>query len=135
MLPGPRSRNHRSRRAFFPDRGLPDVRQTGGGDASVLLLPPNRSERKTMAAYTGAPNLNEHFNQAAFIFTEASARKLLDEVRAGGARNVPDIGALMMDRWNRVITNLMSGFESRMVLDLLSPGPESGFFQALIEGR
>src|SRR5436305_644052 len=43
---------------------------TDGGDGEILLLPPDRSERKSMAAYAGAPNLNEHFAQAAFIFTD-----------------------------------------------------------------
>ncbi|MDE3199231.1 MAG: hypothetical protein KGN84_22970 [Acidobacteriota bacterium] len=106
-----------------------------GGDAEVLLLPPNRSERKTMAAYTGSPNLDEHFTQAAFIFTDTSARNLIREVQAGPARKSPEMGALMGDRWNRIVANLMSGFESRIVLDLLSPGEHAGFFQALISGR
>ena len=107
---------------------------TDGGDAEVLLLPPDRSERKSMAAYTGAPNLSEHFAQAAFIFTESSARGLLERVRASGARNSPDIGALMQERWGRVVTNLVSGFETRLVLDLLTPG-EQGFFEAVIDGK
>src|SRR5215472_9810468 len=32
-----------------------------GGDAEVLLLPPNRAERQSLAAFTGSPNLEEHF--------------------------------------------------------------------------
>ena len=108
---------------------------TDGGDAEVLLLPPNRSERKTMAAYTGTPNLDEHFTQAAFIFTDASARALINEVKSSEARKAPEIGAVMIERWNRVVANLMSGFESRIVLDILSPGPTTGFFQAVIDGK
>jgi len=108
---------------------------TDGGDAEVLLLPPDRSERKTMAAYAGSPNLDEHFQQAAFIFTEQTARALLERVRANGARNAPDVGALMNERWGRVIANLMSGFESRIVLDLLTPGAKGGFFEAVVDGR
>src|ERR1035438_879491 len=30
-----------------------------GGDAEVLLLPPNRAERQSLAAYAGSPNLDE----------------------------------------------------------------------------
>ncbi len=108
---------------------------TDGGDALVLLLPPGRSERKSMAAYTGAPNLNEHFAQAAFIFTESSARGLLDRVRASGARNFPDIGAIMQERWGRVLANLVSGFETRLALDLLTPGEKGGFFEAVVDGK
>ena len=108
---------------------------TDGGDAEVLLLPPNRSERKSMAAYTGAPNLNEHFAQAAFIFTEPSARSLLEQVRTSGARKYPDIAAIMQERWGRVVANLVSGFETRLTLDLLSSGQKGGFFEAVIDGR
>jgi hypothetical protein len=34
-----------------------------------------------------------------------------------------------------VVFNLLAGFESRIVLDLLTPGPRKGFFEALISGR
>jgi hypothetical protein len=108
---------------------------TDGGDAEVMLLPPNRSERKSIAGYTGAPNLSEHFAQAAFIFTEAEARALLEKVRAGDARRTPDIGIVMLDRWRGVVANLMTGFESRIVLDLLTPGNREGFFQAIVQGK
>ena len=112
---------------------------TDGGDGEVLLLPPNRSERKSMASYTGTPNLSEHFSQAAFIFTDSSARALIEQVRSNGTPRAPEIAPIMMDRWSRVVANLISGFESRIVLDLLTP-PESeakkgGFFEAVIEGK
>src|SRR6202050_4405044 len=31
-----------------------------GDDAEVLVLPPNRGERRSLASYTGSPNLDEH---------------------------------------------------------------------------
>ncbi|MDQ1470978.1 MAG: hypothetical protein QOJ99_2458 [Bryobacterales bacterium] len=108
---------------------------TDGGDAEVLLLPPDRSERKSMASYTGTPNLNEHFGQAAFIFTDSTAQSLLEQVRSSGAKKFPDIGAVMVERWSSVVANLLTGFESRVVLDLLTPGVRKGFFEAVIQGR
>lgn len=108
---------------------------TEGGDGEILLLPPGQSERKSMAAYTGAPNLNEHFAQAAFFFTETGARSLLETVRGSGARRTPDIGAIMVERWGRVVANIMSSFESRIVLDLLTPGSGAGYFEAVIHGK
>jgi hypothetical protein len=33
-----------------------------GGDAEVLVLPPNRGERRSLASYTGSPNLDEHLD-------------------------------------------------------------------------
>lgn len=108
---------------------------TDGGDAEVLLLPPDRSERRSMAAYTGAPNLNEHFTQAAFIFTDSTAQSLLEQIGSAGAKKVPDLGAVMSERWGSVVANLLVGFESRIVLDLLTPGTRRGFFEAVIQGN
>jgi hypothetical protein len=108
-----------------------------GGDAEVLLLPPNRAERKSLAAYTGSPNLDEHFTNAVFLFTEAKARGLAEQIRAKGeARNSPEAGAVLADQWNPVVANLAGSFESRMVLDLLSVGiEEQGFFESFIQGK
>ena len=52
-----------------------------GGDAEVLMLPPDRAERHSLAAHTGAPNLDEHFKTAIFLFTDAGVRKLLQRGR------------------------------------------------------
>ena len=38
------------------------------GDAELLLLPPNKSERRSLASYTGSPNLDEHFSAAVLLF-------------------------------------------------------------------
>ncbi len=35
-----------------------------GGDAELLLMPPVRSERLSLATFTNSPNLNEHFKEA-----------------------------------------------------------------------
>jgi hypothetical protein len=106
-----------------------------GGDAELILLPPDRAERKSLASYTGSPNLDEHFRTAIFLFTEPRARALLDHVRAAGAKKLPDIGALMAEQWNRTLANIESSYESRVVLDLLSPERSAGFFEAVIQGR
>ncbi|MEP6714443.1 MAG: M1 family aminopeptidase [Terriglobia bacterium] len=107
-----------------------------GGDAEVLMLPPDRAERKSMAFYTGSPNLNEHFSQAAFLFSDETARELMDQIRTAGTERAPDIGAAMLDQWGPTIGNLMTSFESRMVLDFLTPGGAgNGFFEAILQGR
>jgi hypothetical protein len=108
-----------------------------GGDAEVLLLPPNHSERKSLAGYTGSPNLDEHFTTAVFLFTEAQMRGLADQIRAKGeAKNSLEVGALLADQWSSVVSNLTGSYESRMVLDLLSgESAEQGFFEAVIQGK
>src|SRR5215469_6520390 len=40
-----------------------------GGDGEVILLPPNRAERASLARYIHSPNLDEHFHAAVFLFT------------------------------------------------------------------
>ena len=112
-----------------------------GGDAEVLLLPPNRSERKALSGYTGSPNLDEHFTNAVFLFTETQARGLAAQIRAKGeARNSPEVGAVLADQWSPTVANLTGSFESRMVLDLLSGAAprttaQYGFFEAIIQGK
>jgi len=114
-----------------------------GGDAEILLLPPNRSERKSLAGYTGSPNLDEHFTNAVFLFTEAQARGLAEQIRTKGeAKNSPEAGALLADQWSSIVANISGSYESRMVLDLLgtraSDGaqqPPHGFFKAIIKGK
>lgn len=108
-----------------------------GGDGEVVLLPPDRAERRTLAAFTGSPNLDEHFTRAVFFFTDGSARALAERVRSDPtAEKTPAIGLLMAERWNLTVTNLTSNFETRIVLDLLTKGPSGqGFFDATLRGR
>src|SRR6185369_357330 len=47
-----------------------------GGDAEVLLMPPSRSERRSLASYTGSPNMDEHFDSAAFVFSDNSFHEI-----------------------------------------------------------
>ena len=108
-----------------------------GGDAEVLLLPPNRSERRSLARYAGSPNLDEHFTNAVFLFTEAQARGLAAQIRSNqDAKRSPEAGALLADQWTRAVADLAATFESRMVLDLLgNTSSPRGFFESAIQGR
>ena len=106
-----------------------------GGDAEVLLFPPNRAEREAMAAATGSPNLNEHFASAAFLFTDDSGAQLLARMKESG-RPSPDNGLLIADRWNRTVRNLAASFETRLLLDLLTLArPRPGMFFGALQGR
>jgi hypothetical protein len=124
-----------------PVNGAPVVAvfsaEVEGGDAEVLLLPPNRSERKALAGYTGSPNLDEHFTNAVFLFTQPQARGLAEQIRSKGeARNSPEAGAVLADQWSPVVANLAGSFESRMVLDLLAGASgQQGFFESIIQGK
>lgn len=104
------------------------------GDAEVLLLPPIRSERLSLANFTESPNLDEHFKSAALVFTDNTAEQLIAKLQTGGAKKVPEMGAILKDRWGTLIGNLASSFEVRVIGDLLGSGGRAGFFYATVGG-
>lgn len=108
-----------------------------GGDGEVILLPPTRGERQSLAAFTQSPNLDEHIAAALMVFTDGTGAVLRDRIEQEGAgKKTPEMGALMADKWSSVLTNIRDGFELRMVDDLLSPDPEtSGFLFLGLAGR
>jgi hypothetical protein len=113
-----------------------------GGDAEVVLLPPDRAERRTLAAFTQSPNLDEHFSQGVFFFTDGTAQSIAEIIHANpSTEKSSTYGRLMADKWNLTVTSLSSSFETRIVLDLLTKAAGShgqwnaGFFEAALRGR
>ncbi len=53
-----------------------------GGDGEIILLPPDRAERRSLANFVHAPNLDDHFRTALFIFTGNEYAEL--QAAAGG---------------------------------------------------
>jgi hypothetical protein len=107
-----------------------------GGDAEVLLLPPNRAERQSLAAYTGSPNLDEHFATAFLLFSPEILQQFTEQIRNNpGARKAPEMGALMESRFASVARNIASSFDVRLTWSLLAPEFNRGFFAAFISGK
>ena len=114
--------------------------ETEGGDAEVLLMPPLRSERLSLANFTKAPNLEEHFQSALMVFTDSTARELMEALRRQEAQrgniHSPEIGQLLAGSWTPVVRNISDSFMVRLVDDLLSPQREStGIFYMAVAGR
>lgn len=113
------------------------VGEIDGGDAEILLFPPSRSERMSLAKFTGSPNLNEHFRSAVFLFTDdtyAEVLRLVEEKYAG--RKVPEMGALYVEKYNGLIKNLSESVELRLVKDLAEgASARQGFFYATFSGN
>ncbi len=108
-----------------------------GGDAEIMALPPNHGERRSLASFTHAPNLDEHFRVAVMLFTDQTYRELLMQIGENPSnKKSPEMGLTMAPQWAPVARNLASSFENRLVLDLLS-GPRSSqaFFFAGIAGQ
>jgi hypothetical protein len=100
-----------------------------GGDGEILLLPPHRGERQSLAKFTNSPNLDEHFRTALLVFTDGSGRELLERIQeAGGGRKAPEMGLLLADQWSGVVANIAEGFGLRLLEDLLTPGRVGGGF-------
>jgi Peptidase family M1 domain len=112
------------------------VTNVEGGDADVLLLPPTRSERSSLASFTNSPNLEEHFKSAAFVFTDGTGEQLLAQLRDNPvAKNSPEMGGLIAEKWSSVVSNLISSFETRVVYDVLSGHRDTGIFYMGISGN
>ncbi len=107
------------------------------GDAEILLMPPNRSERLSLSIFAGSPNLNEHFQSAVFIFSDDTYPELLKLINQHGEpRRVPEQGATMTGEWDSVVRNLVQSFQVRLVRDTLSRGDASnGFFYGALVGQ
>ncbi len=108
-----------------------------GGDAELLVLPPSRSERRSLAAYTDSPNLDEHFSAAVLVFADDSYERLLEQIRQNPFnRQTPDLGSALSIQWTPVVRNIAGSHQVRLMLDLLSGSPAGrGFFAAVLNGK
>ena len=106
-----------------------------GGDAEVLLLPPNRAERQSLAAYAESPNLDEHFTSAFLLFSPEILAEFTEQIQSNGARKAPEMGALLDSRFSSLARNIAASFDVRLTWSLLAPASNRGFFEALISGK
>jgi hypothetical protein len=112
------------------------VTSADAGDADLLLMPPTRSERASLAKFTSSPTLDEHFKAAAFIFTDGTGDQLLAQLQKNpAAKKSPDMGGLIVERWTSVLANLVASFETRVVYDLLSDRRDAGLFYMAVSGN
>ena len=118
---------HRIAAAFSAD--------VDGGDGEVILLPPNRSERASLASYSGSPNLDAHFHAALFVFTGPDYDAILSQLPKNSAnRKVTDVAARMDESWTPTLRSLADSMQTRMALDLLGgPAGHPGIFAAVFQ--
>ena len=108
-----------------------------GGDGEILLLPPTRSERQSLAKFTKSANLNEHFRNSLLFFTDDTAEVLLQRItKEGAGRPAPEMGPVLAEQWSPAVANIGEGFSLRIVQDLLNPTRVGGgFFLAVMAGK
>ena len=103
-----------------------------GGDAELLVLPPNRGERRSLASYTGSPNLDEHLTAAVLIFSDDTYTKLSAQIsQSESKKKSPEVGEIMSERWTPVMRNIASSFQTRLVWDVLLGEPQNHGFMAV----
>ncbi len=110
---------------------LPD-----GGEAEVIVMPPSRSERQSLARFAGAPVLQESIRTAMMFFTDGTT-EMLRRLLADNPFNRVDAeaGQRLAPDWTTVARNMVGGYETRMLVDMLTPqGTEEGFFAAPVSG-
>jgi hypothetical protein len=104
-----------------------------GGDAELLLMPPHRNERRSLAAFAGSPNLTEHFRTALFVFSDGTGTELYEQAKESGRHNI-EMGTLMGEQLGPMARNITGGFEIRLVQDVLSQDRSGGVFFAALAG-
>src|SRR5215471_7471571 len=107
-----------------------------GGDGEILLFPPDRAERRSLAVYTDSPNLNEHFRGLLMLFTDDMAARIKSELANNPTnRKAPEAAQTLDEFWSPILRNLGESYQSRIVYDLMN-GTQSrgGLFAAMISG-
>jgi hypothetical protein len=106
-----------------------------GGDAEIMLLPPDLAERRALASYIKSPNLDEHFRTAIFLFTGNDYDNIVSQFPKSPAnRKDPEMAPLMDEKWTSLLRNIGESYQTRITLDLLGGPPKTGLFSALVNG-
>ncbi len=111
------------------------VADVEGGDAEVILLPPDRAERRSLASYIHSPNLDEHFRTGMFVFTGDTYETILAQLPSNPTnRRAPAIGALLTDQLTPMLRSLSTSYQTRLALDLLNHTTDSeSLFAAVLD--
>lgn len=106
------------------------------GDAEVLLLPPVRSERMSLASFIQHPNLDEHLRAAIFFFADATAAELRRQIEAHESKAAPELVEQLNSQFGPGARNLSGGIDLRILQSMLDAHAASdGFFYAALFGR
>lgn len=107
------------------------------GDGEILLLPPDRDERRILAARANGPNLEEHLADAAFFFADDTAIELLHQIQnSEWMHKDAQFGETMAQKYTPMLRNKVKEFETTLLLDLLTaPHQRQSFFAALVGGK
>ncbi len=108
-----------------------------GGDGEVIVLPPTRSERQSLARFTSSANLDEHLNAGFMVFADGTAEDLIDRItKEQTGRLVPEMGPLLASQWSPTTSKIGGPMALRLVQDLLDPAkPGAGLTFFALSGK
>ena len=116
--------------AFFTTAG------SEAGDAESILLPPQTSERNSLAHFAKTPNLDEHFNSALFFFTDGTAAEVLKAIEREPVHHAPEMAQTLQERASEVGRSVATQLQVSLVEALLDKhSDEDGIFYGVIAGR
>jgi hypothetical protein len=102
------------------------------GSGEILLVPPNRAERTTLALFTGAAVLEQQFDSAYFRFFDD---QLVEQLRAKFRPAEADEAADLIERWQQPL-KLLARVDALPLLEAMenSSDPSSRFIHARLGG-
>lgn len=106
------------------------------GDAEIIVLPPPRNERASLATFTKSPNLDEHFDSALFLFSDETAQELLAAIQQQPVHALPELAGKLAPSVHTLLQGIGADMRGQLVAGLLDRhAPEQGFFYSLVGGR
>jgi len=102
------------------------------GEGEILLIPPDRVEKRNLAQLTRAPILEERFNSIFLRFTDRTAAELLAAARRPDPEDPEQPGGFEAE-WRPVIRDLARSDSARIFQDLLGDRGLA-YFRAQIRG-
>jgi hypothetical protein len=102
------------------------------GEGEVLLIPPNRAEKRNLAQFTHAPILEEKFDSVYLRFTDKTAQELLAASQRPDPDDPEQPGPFVTD-WAPVVKALNLETSLRALADLLGDR-DHPYFYASVKG-
>jgi hypothetical protein len=109
---------------------------TEAGEAEAVIAPPTRGERSSLAYFTKTPNLDEHFNDAVFLFTDELRGEVQQQMERGEVVKTPEQVEILAPKWNQVLRNIAADVQVSLISSLLNQvSPSEGIFYGVLSGR
>jgi hypothetical protein len=106
------------------------------GDAEIIVMPPQRSERASLASYTKSPNLDEHFTFAVLFFSDDTDKEILGHINQQPVRKGSDLASDLSKIADPLLQESSSEIQIRLVETLLdNHPPDKGFLYASVLSR